>query len=225
MFELDLCLSASVNVRYVLHTHPLGLYNKILVGLSLYLPLLNCPSSPITPSKVPLHATFLYHPSFAYPINHSHQMMSSNIGVHGSSPNSLVVNAQDSQPSQTPTSYNRSTMVNPVTKKTNPNVPPTEGKSMSRKRKKVTQDGASKALDKQAKKQCQTSKSQQACHCCKRRSNSGFLQSHPSDSERKQQPSSEMSHIYRNFYVYVPLPLFGRIQCTTCGQKGHHFED
>jgi hypothetical protein len=31
MFDLDLCLSASVNVRYILHTQPLGLYNKDLV--------------------------------------------------------------------------------------------------------------------------------------------------------------------------------------------------
>jgi hypothetical protein len=29
MLDLDLCLSASVNVRYILHTQPLGLYNKI----------------------------------------------------------------------------------------------------------------------------------------------------------------------------------------------------
>jgi hypothetical protein len=26
MFDLHLCLSASVNVRYILHTQPLGLY-------------------------------------------------------------------------------------------------------------------------------------------------------------------------------------------------------
>jgi hypothetical protein len=32
MYDLHLCLSASVNVRYILHTQPLGLYNKILVG-------------------------------------------------------------------------------------------------------------------------------------------------------------------------------------------------
>jgi hypothetical protein len=32
MFNLDLCLSASMNVRSILHTQPLGLYNKILVG-------------------------------------------------------------------------------------------------------------------------------------------------------------------------------------------------
>jgi hypothetical protein len=31
MFDLRLCLSGSVNVRYILHTQPLGLYNKILV--------------------------------------------------------------------------------------------------------------------------------------------------------------------------------------------------
>jgi hypothetical protein len=37
VLDLHLCLSASVNVRYVLHTHPLRLiYNKILVWVSLY---------------------------------------------------------------------------------------------------------------------------------------------------------------------------------------------
>jgi hypothetical protein len=32
MFDFHLCLRASVNVRPMLHTQPLGLYNKILVG-------------------------------------------------------------------------------------------------------------------------------------------------------------------------------------------------
>jgi hypothetical protein len=32
IFDLHLCLSASVNVRSIIHTQPLGLYNKILVG-------------------------------------------------------------------------------------------------------------------------------------------------------------------------------------------------
>jgi hypothetical protein len=37
MFDLNLCLSPSVNVRYVLYTQPLRfIYNKILVWLSLY---------------------------------------------------------------------------------------------------------------------------------------------------------------------------------------------
>jgi hypothetical protein len=31
MLDLDFCLSASVNVRYILCTQPLGLYNKDLV--------------------------------------------------------------------------------------------------------------------------------------------------------------------------------------------------
>jgi hypothetical protein len=35
MFDLHLCLSASVNVRNNLHTQPLELYNKILVWVSL----------------------------------------------------------------------------------------------------------------------------------------------------------------------------------------------
>jgi hypothetical protein len=36
MIDLDVCLSASVNVRYILHTQPLGLYNIDLVWESLY---------------------------------------------------------------------------------------------------------------------------------------------------------------------------------------------
>jgi hypothetical protein len=31
MLDLHLCLSASVNVRYILHTQHLGLYDKVLV--------------------------------------------------------------------------------------------------------------------------------------------------------------------------------------------------
>jgi hypothetical protein len=36
MLDLHICLSASVNVRYVLHTQPIGLYNKVLVWVSPY---------------------------------------------------------------------------------------------------------------------------------------------------------------------------------------------
>jgi hypothetical protein len=36
MLDLDLCLSASVNVRYILHTQPLRLYNKDLVWESIH---------------------------------------------------------------------------------------------------------------------------------------------------------------------------------------------
>jgi hypothetical protein len=36
MLDLDLCLSASVNVKYILHTQPLRfIQNKILVSVSL----------------------------------------------------------------------------------------------------------------------------------------------------------------------------------------------
>jgi hypothetical protein len=45
MFDLHLCLSASVNVRPILHTQPLGLYNKILVG-NLFV---HCYFSPLPP--------------------------------------------------------------------------------------------------------------------------------------------------------------------------------
>jgi hypothetical protein len=59
MFDLDICLSASVNVKYALQ-NPLSLYNKFLVGLSLYLSLLLSFSS-ITHLKVSLHATLHHH--------------------------------------------------------------------------------------------------------------------------------------------------------------------
>jgi hypothetical protein len=44
------CLSASVNVRYILHTQPLRfIYNKILVWVSLYPPFVGLSFSPSTP--------------------------------------------------------------------------------------------------------------------------------------------------------------------------------
>jgi hypothetical protein len=46
MFDLHLCLSASVNVRPILHTQPLGLYNKILDGNPFVLRYFLSPSSP-----------------------------------------------------------------------------------------------------------------------------------------------------------------------------------
>jgi hypothetical protein len=55
MLDLDLCLSPSVNLSYVLHT-PLGLYNKILVGY-LLLHLYYC----LSPLKLPTHATLHHH--------------------------------------------------------------------------------------------------------------------------------------------------------------------
>jgi hypothetical protein len=39
MLDLDLCLSASVHVRSILHTQPLGIYNKDLVWKSIHLSL------------------------------------------------------------------------------------------------------------------------------------------------------------------------------------------
>jgi hypothetical protein len=48
--DLDFCLSASVNVRYILHTQPLRfIYNKILVWVSLYPPFIGLSFSPSTP--------------------------------------------------------------------------------------------------------------------------------------------------------------------------------
>jgi hypothetical protein len=47
--DLNFCLSASVNVRYILHTQPLRfIYNKILVWVSLYPPFVGLPFSPST---------------------------------------------------------------------------------------------------------------------------------------------------------------------------------
>jgi hypothetical protein len=36
MFDMHLCLSGSVNIRYILQTQPSGLYNESLVWVSLY---------------------------------------------------------------------------------------------------------------------------------------------------------------------------------------------
>jgi hypothetical protein len=77
MLDLHLCLSASVNVRYVLHTQPLRfIYNNVLVwvslysSLSLYLSLLDYPSHLLHPfskhCKLFVHLPYL---SFFYLIN------------------------------------------------------------------------------------------------------------------------------------------------------------
>jgi hypothetical protein len=57
MSYLHLCLSASVNVRYISHTQPLELYNKTLVWASLYPSLslsilVGLSSSPLTPFAI-----------------------------------------------------------------------------------------------------------------------------------------------------------------------------
>jgi hypothetical protein len=65
MFDSNFCLSASVNVRYDLHT-PLGLYNKILVGY-LY--------SYLSPLKLSFHTTLHPHPFFHISSNLILQMM------------------------------------------------------------------------------------------------------------------------------------------------------
>jgi hypothetical protein len=63
MFDLHLCLSTNVNVRSILHTQPLGLHNKILVWVSLYLSLLDYPSH-LFHLLLPLRAIIL--PSLAF---------------------------------------------------------------------------------------------------------------------------------------------------------------
>jgi hypothetical protein len=54
MFDLHLCLSASVNVRPILHTQSLGLYNKILIG-NLFIHRYFCPLS-----RAPFLAYLIY---------------------------------------------------------------------------------------------------------------------------------------------------------------------
>jgi hypothetical protein len=72
MFDLHLCLSASVNVRPILHTQPLGLYNEILTwvslypSLSLYLSLLDYPSH-LLHLLLPLHT--ILSPPLAFPFS------------------------------------------------------------------------------------------------------------------------------------------------------------
>jgi hypothetical protein len=46
IFDLHLCLSASVNVRPILHTQPLGLYLKSQMGISLSTVIPNLSSHP-----------------------------------------------------------------------------------------------------------------------------------------------------------------------------------
>jgi hypothetical protein len=47
IFDLHLCLSASVNVRPILHTQPLGLYLKSQMGISLSTVIPNLSSHPL----------------------------------------------------------------------------------------------------------------------------------------------------------------------------------
>jgi hypothetical protein len=74
MLDLDLCLSGSVNVMYILHTQPLRfIHNKILVWVSLYPSLslsilVGLPFSPPTP-----FATIACYPSTSPSFSLSHQ--------------------------------------------------------------------------------------------------------------------------------------------------------
>jgi hypothetical protein len=81
------------------------------------------------------------------------------------------------------------------------------GRTPSRKRRRDTQREAKQALDEWTKKQHKAPRVQQV----------GY-------DERKQQPLSEISNTYKDFFGFSPPPLSRRIQCTICGQKGHHFE-
>jgi hypothetical protein len=82
----------------------------------------------------------------------------------------------------------------------------TDERTQLRKRKNNTQGDVSHTLDEQTKKQLKISGAQQV------------------DYDKQIRRLSEMSPDYTNFFGFVPPPLIGGIQCTTCGEKGHHFE-
>jgi hypothetical protein len=82
----------------------------------------------------------------------------------------------------------------------------TNERTQSRKRKNDTQGDISNMLDKWTKKQLKTFGVQQV------------------DYDKQMRCLSEMSQDYMDFFGFVPPSLIGGIQCTTCGQKGHHFE-
>jgi hypothetical protein len=79
-------------------------------------------------------------------------------------------------------------------------------RTQSRKRKSDTQGDASNTLDERTMKELKISRAQQI----------GY--------DKQTRPLSEMSPDYIDFFGFVPPSLIGGIQCTTCGQKGHHFE-
>jgi hypothetical protein len=79
-------------------------------------------------------------------------------------------------------------------------------RTQSRKRKNDTQGDASNTLDERTMKQHKASGAQQV----------GY--------DKQIRPLSDMSHDYRDFFSFVPSSMIGGIQCTTCGQKVHHFE-
>jgi hypothetical protein len=79
-------------------------------------------------------------------------------------------------------------------------------RTQSRKRKNDTQGDASNALHEWTKKQLKTSGAQQV------------------DYDNQIRRLSEMSQDYMDFFGFVPPSLIGGIQCTTCGQNGHHFK-
>jgi hypothetical protein len=82
----------------------------------------------------------------------------------------------------------------------------TDERTQSRKRNNDTQGDASHMLDERTKKQLKISVAQQV------------------DYDKQIQRLSEISHDYMDFFGFVPPSLIGRIHCTPCDKKGHHFE-
>jgi hypothetical protein len=147
MFDSNFCLSASVNVRYDLHT-PLDLYNKILVRYLLcYL------YSYLSPLKLSFHATLHPHHFFCISSNLILQMMNNgNYNINNSNDNSTRnpppptlehVMATQGQLFQT--------MV--LMQQTILRMQSTEERTQSRKKKNATQGDASHTLDEWTKKQ------------------------------------------------------------------------
>ena len=74
------------------------------------------------------------------------------------------------------------------------------------------------------RQQCKTARVEEACYCCKRRGHPCLLPNQSSGEERCLQPSKGMSYNQQHSSGPFSKPLPGRIQCTTCGRHGHHFE-
>jgi hypothetical protein len=125
MLDLDLYLSASVNVRYILHTQPLRfIYNKILVWLSLY------PSLSLSILVgLSFSNTFCYRCMLSLHLPHSSLLCLIN-------PYSPDDKRRKLLETLVPQQY------------VNRKMPPTEGRLLSRK----TKNDASKTLGKQTKK-------------------------------------------------------------------------
>ena len=98
-----------------------------------------------------------------------------------------------------------------------------EEESASRKRKKLINDNIVRTFDERAKKQCKTSRVQEACCCNKHHGYLCFIHQ-SSEAECCLHPSREMSLKQQHLNGPFPKSFTRRIQCTTCGRRSHHFE-